>query len=230
MDAVNDFSVLLILHCQLFDFLGSRHACFSKSLSWHFKPRRRLLNTSSLSEPGDSVALLDADRTDRRVSFLMAVDGVWCTALFALGCLLSTWGIADLGCTGLIFLMLMFLDVGLYLRIMPCCRKWMHILQLFNPREQIINSLVSLDNLGPHVMILIFEGINQSALLFDLHKHWGLIEGKGLILPSTLIGRLPCTSLGSLDGGAVRSNVSIVRPSWQVLASLIWVDVHLLIH
>ena len=90
MDAINDLSVLLILHCQLFDFLGSRHVCLGKNLSRQFKPRRRLLNTSSLSEPGDSVTLLDADRTDRRIAFLMAVDGVWCTALFALGCLLST--------------------------------------------------------------------------------------------------------------------------------------------
>jgi len=41
------------------------------------------------------------------------------------------------------------------------------------------------------------------------------------------VSRLPGTSLGSLDGGAVRSCVSVVR---QLLTSLIRIEVHLLIH
>jgi hypothetical protein len=111
-----------------------------------------------------------------------------------------------------------FLDVGLHLCIVHCTRQRMKILQLFDPREQIINDVIFLDDLGPHVLVLIFEGVNQGALLFDLDEHRGLIEGKGLIIPSTLVGRLPGPSLGSLDGGAVRSSVSIVR---QLLTSLI---------
>jgi len=65
----------------------------------------------------------------------------------------------------------MFLHVSLHLRIVLCTRQRMHILQLFDPREQIIDDIVFLDDLGPHVLVLIFEGVNQSALLFDLDEH-----------------------------------------------------------
>jgi len=37
VDAINDLSVLLILQCKLFNFLGRRHIRFYKW--WHFKPR-----------------------------------------------------------------------------------------------------------------------------------------------------------------------------------------------